>query len=57
MPGDAMLTAARRSSGWTTFGLIQVSAKKPSTTLGMEARISMIGLRTLRTRGVAYSDR
>ena len=34
-----------------------VSAKKPSTTLGIAARISRIGLTVRRTRGVAYSAR
>jgi hypothetical protein len=43
-------------SGCTTFGLIQVSAKKPRTTLGIEARTSSAGLRTRRLRGPAYSD-
>ena len=42
---------------WMMFGLIQVSAKKPSTTLGIEARISMIGLRARRAPGEAYSER
>ena len=42
---------------WTTFGLMKVRAKKPSTTLGMPARISRIGFTVRRTRGLAYSDR
>ena len=33
------------------------AAKKPSTTVGMPARISSIGLAKARKRGVAYSDR
>ena len=42
---------------WTTFGLMNVRAKKPRTTLGMPARISRIGLTMPRTRGLAYSER
>jgi hypothetical protein len=41
----------------TTFGLIHVRAKNPSTTLGMPARISRIGLMIRRVRGLAYSER
>ncbi len=33
------------------------AAKKPSTTVGMPARISRIGLANARKRGVAYSDK
>ena len=44
-------------SGCTTFGLIHVSAKKPRTTLGIEARISSDGFSQRRTRGLAYSER
>ena len=33
------------------------AAKKPSTTVGMPARISRMGLAMARTRGVAYSAR
>jgi hypothetical protein len=40
-----------------TSGARNVSANTPSTTLGMPARISSVGLRKLRTRGVAYSAR
>ena len=41
----------------TSSGEITVRAKKPRTMLGMPARISRIGLRTRRTRGLAYSER
>jgi hypothetical protein len=41
----------------TTFGLMNVRAKKPRTTLGIPARISRMGLIVLRDRGLAYSDR
>ena len=34
-----------------------VSAKKPSTTLGMPASTSRMGLTVRRTRAEAYSDR
>ena len=50
-PADAMFDSGAPVSGWTMFGLIQVRAKKPRTTLGIEARISRIGLRRRRTRG------
>ena len=42
---------------WMMFGAMKVRAKKPITTLGMPARISMIGLSTRRTFGLAYSLR
>ena len=42
---------------WTTCGEITLMAKKPSTTDGMPARISSVGLSTLRTLGRAYSER
>ena len=32
-------------SGWTIVGLSQVRAQNPSTTLGIEARISIAGFR------------
>ena len=48
---------ASSNSGLITSGVITVSAKNPSTTLGMPARISRIGLTVRRTFGVAYSDR
>jgi hypothetical protein len=41
----------------TTSGAIQLSANTPSTTDGMPASTSRIGLSTVRTRGWAYSDR
>ena len=41
----------------TTLGAIHSRAKKPSTTLGMPARISKIGFSVRRTPGRAYSDR
>jgi hypothetical protein len=44
-------------NGWTIVGLSQLRAQNPSTTLGIEARISIAGLRTFRTRVVAYSLR
>ena len=58
MPAAAMFESGASVEGWIMFGLIQVSAKKPSTTLGMEARISMIGFRAAsHAPGEAYSDR
>ena len=42
---------------WTICGLMKVSAKNPSTTLGMPARISRIGFTIPRTRLEAYSAR
>ena len=42
---------------WTMSGLMKVSAKNPSTTLGMPARISRIGFTIPRTRVEAYSAR
>ena len=42
---------------WTISGLMTAIAKKPSTMLGMPARISRIGLTKLRVRGEAYSAR
>ena len=41
----------------TIDGAITDRAKKPSTTLGMPASTSRVGLRTLRTLGRAYSER
>jgi hypothetical protein len=38
-------------------GVTNVSAKYPSTTVGIAARISRIGLRTPATRWFAYSLR
>ena len=42
---------------WTKSGEMMVRAKKPSTMLGMPARISRIGFSSRRTRGLAYSER
>ena len=55
-PAAAMLKIGA-PNGWIRFGLMTVSAKNPSTTLGMEARISRIGLSQRRTRRLAYSER
>ena len=41
----------------TRLGAIQVSAKKPSTTDGIPARISSAGFSQDRTLRLAYSDR
>ncbi len=41
----------------TTSGATKLSTKKPTITEGMPARISTIGLTTLRTRRGAYSER
>ena len=41
----------------TKSGEITVRAKKPSTMLGIPARISRIGFSKRRTRGLAYSER
>ena len=41
----------------TTSGAIQLRANTPSTTDGMPASTSRIGLSTVRTRGRAYSER
>ena len=43
--------------GSMIVGLRTVSAKKPSTTLGMAASISRMGLSQPRSRGLAYSAR
>ncbi len=45
------------NSGWTMLGPMKLRAKTPMTTLGTPARISRMGFRTRRTRGLAYSDR
>src|SRR5438093_7755729 len=50
-------TGASDTRRWMRFGLIQVRAKNPRTTLGIEARISSTGFRTARVRLPAYSDR
>ena len=42
---------------WTTYGLMKVSAKNPSTTLGTPARTSRMGFTVPRTRVRAYSAR
>ena len=41
----------------TISGEMKLMAKNPSTTDGMPARISSVGFSTLRTVGLAYSDR
>ncbi len=56
-PATNMFESGAPVNGWTIVGLSQVSAQNPRTTLGIEARISIAGLRILRTRGVAYSLR
>ena len=38
-------------------GVMKVMAKNPNTTVGIPTRISRIGLKMLRTRMLAYSDR
>ncbi len=58
MPAASRLNGAALLKNRTTkSGLITVSAKKPSTTLGMPASTSTIGLRKRRVRGRAYSAR
>ncbi len=58
MPAAARLnTLASENSCWMKSGVITVSAKNPSTTLGIPASTSRIGLTVLRTFGVAYSAR
>ena len=58
MPAAARLyPEASVKIDWMIAGLMTVSAKNPSTTLGMPARISRIGLIVRRTLGVAYSER
>ena len=56
-PATNMFESGAPVSGWTIVGLSQVRAQNPSTTLGMDARTSMIGLMVLRARGEAYSLR
>ncbi len=58
-PAAAMLKmgVAPGQTGSMSAGDSTVNAKKPSTTLGMAARISRIGLTVRRMRGVAYSAR
>ncbi len=57
-PADSALKMPRPSnSGRSTFGVTKLMAKKPNTTVGMPARTSSTGLRTLRAWGLAYSDR
>ena len=59
MPAAARLKVCRRSSEnrCTIVGEMKLTEKKPSTTDGMPARISRIGLSMRRTRGLAYSER
>ncbi len=52
-----LLCDASAKIRFTTLGVMNVRAKKPSTTLGMPARTSREGFRILRTFGRAYSER
>jgi len=59
IPAASMLKSGTcdPKSRCTSSGLITRIAKYPRTTLGMLARVSMIGFRYRRARGVAYPDR
>ena len=59
MPGGQQVerVVAPVKSRWMISGAMNREAKKPSTTLGMPARTSMIGFSSPRTRGLAYSER
>jgi hypothetical protein len=57
IPAEAILKRGAPLSDWIRFGLIQVRAKKPSTTLGIAASSSRSGLRKPRARRPAYSER
>ena len=58
IPAAARLKVfASPKRGLISDGVITVSAKNPSTTLGMPASTSRMGLTILRTRGEAYSER
>ena len=56
IPAAAMLKTGA-PNGWMRVGLMTVRAKKPSTTLGIEASTSSTGLSQRRMRRLAYSDR
>ena len=52
-----MNTRSSPKIGRSRSGVMNWRAKKPTITVGMPARISRVGLRTPRTRGLAYSER
>ena len=58
-PAASMLLAPGGwSKNWfTSSGATQLRTKNPTTTDGMPASTSMVGLTILRTRRGAYSDR
>ena len=57
MPAERTLNVPTSIPRSWRRGVKNVRAKKPNTTVGMPASTSSAGLRTLRTRGFAYSLR
>ena len=58
MPAErALKTWMPGKIGLRTNSVMNSSAKKPKTTVGMPASTSSVGLSTLRALGLAYSER